>query len=190
MLFLEHQFPDSQGVRSGRPGSQSSTWLRVGSLTPPVKELDAPVPMCRATIMMPLSSQEESGPHSITEWKIQGHRFSFESVCAKLLQSCLTLCDPMDCSLPGSFVRRILQARILEWVAMPSSRGYSQPRDRTCVSYVSCSAKQVLYHQCYLGSPDFPLKSGEFWEGLIRGFKKRILSHFVSNNLTRRLLSL
>ena len=37
----------------------------------------------------------------------------------KSLQSCLTLCDPMDCSLPGSSVRRILQARILEWVAMP-----------------------------------------------------------------------
>ena len=40
-------------------------------------------------------------------------------------QSCLTLCDPMDCSLPGSFVHGILQARILEWVAMPSSRGSS-----------------------------------------------------------------
>ena len=44
---------------------------------------------------------------------------------AKLLQSCLILCDPMDCSLPGSSVLGILQARILEWVAMPSSRGSS-----------------------------------------------------------------
>ena len=42
-------------------------------------------------------------------------------------QSCPTLCDPMDCSLPGSSVHGILQARILEWVAMPSSRGPSQP---------------------------------------------------------------
>ena len=42
-------------------------------------------------------------------------------VHAKLLQLCLTLCDPMDCSLPGSSVHGILQARILEWVAMPSS---------------------------------------------------------------------
>ena len=48
---------------------------------------------------------------------------------AKSLQSCPTLCDPMDCSLPGSSVHGILQARILEWVAMPSSRGSSQPRD-------------------------------------------------------------
>ena len=45
---------------------------------------------------------------------------------AKSLQSCLTLCDPMDCSLPGCSVHGILQAKILEWVAMPSSRGPSQ----------------------------------------------------------------
>ena len=55
-------------------------------------------------------------------------------VCAKSLQLCLTLCDPMDCSLPGSSVHGILQARLLEWVAMPASRGSSQPRDRTCIS--------------------------------------------------------
>ena len=54
---------------------------------------------------------------------------------AMLLQSCLTLCDPMDCSLPGSSVHGISQARILEWVAMSSSRGSSQPRDQTLVSY-------------------------------------------------------
>ena len=53
---------------------------------------------------------------------------------AKSLQSCLTLCDPMDCSPPNSSVCRILQARILEWVAMLSSRDASWPRDRTCLS--------------------------------------------------------
>ena len=52
-------------------------------------------------------------------------------------QSCLTLCNPIDCSPPGSSVHGILQARILEWIAMPSSRGSSQPRDQTLVSYVS-----------------------------------------------------
>ena len=46
-------------------------------------------------------------------------------VHAKLLQLCLTLCDPMDHSLPGSSVHWILQARILEWVAVPSSKGSS-----------------------------------------------------------------
>ena len=50
---------------------------------------------------------------------------------AKSLQSCPTLCDPMDCSPPGSSIPGILQARILEWVAMPSSRGSSRPRDWT-----------------------------------------------------------
>ena len=53
-----------------------------------------------------------------------GQAYTFiVAVCAKALQSCPTLCDPMDCSLPGSSVHGILQARILEWVAMPSSRG-------------------------------------------------------------------
>ena len=60
------------------------------------------------------------------------------AVCvqAQSLQSCLTLCDPMDCSPPGSSVHGILQARILEWVAMPSSRGSSQPS----ISYASALA--------------------------------------------------
>ena len=52
-----------------------------------------------------------------------------------------TLCDPMDCSLPGSPVHGILQVRILEWVAIPFSRGFSQPRDRT---WVSCIAEDTL----------------------------------------------
>ena len=55
---------------------------------------------------------------------------------AQSLQSCLTLCDPIDCSPPGSSVHAILQARMLEWVAMPSSRGSSQPRDQTCISCI------------------------------------------------------
>ena len=51
------------------------------------------------------------------------------SVCFKVSESCLTLCDPRDCSPPGFSVHGILQARILEWVAIPFSRGSSQPRD-------------------------------------------------------------
>ena len=73
---------------------------------------------------------------------------------AKLLQSCPTLCNPMDHSPPGSSVHGILQARILEWVAMPSSRGSSQPReDQTRVSCVSFIGIQVLCHQHHPGSP-------------------------------------
>ena len=51
------------------------------------------------------------------------------AAAAKTLQSCPTLCDPIDGSPPGSPVPGVLQARTLEWVAMPFSRGSSQPRD-------------------------------------------------------------
>ena len=63
--------------------------------------------------------------------------------CAKFLQSSRTLCDPMDCSPPGSSVHGLLQARILDWVAIPSSSGSSQPRDRTRLSWVD---RRVLGH--------------------------------------------
>ena len=66
--------------------------------------------------------------------------------CAKLLQLCPILCDPMDCSLPASSVHGISQARILESVAISFSRGSFQPRDQTCVFYISCTGRQVLYH--------------------------------------------
>ena len=56
-------------------------------------------------------------------------------------QSCLTLCNPMDCSPPGSSHHGILQARILEWVVMPFSRGSSQPRDQT---WLSCFADRFF----------------------------------------------
>ena len=57
-------------------------------------------------------------------------------VCIKSLQSCSTLCNPMDRSLPGSSVHGILQARILEWDAVTSSEGSSQHRDGTQVSCI------------------------------------------------------
>ena len=50
---------------------------------------------------------------------------------SEVAQSCPTLCDPIDCSLPGSSVHGIFQARVLEWVAISLSRGSSQPRDQT-----------------------------------------------------------
>ena len=55
----------------------------------------------------------------------------------KVTQSCPTLCDPVDCSLPGSSVNGILQARILKWVTVPFSRWSSQPRDWTHVSHIA-----------------------------------------------------
>ena len=75
-----------------------------------------------------------------------------QSLKVKVLasQSCLTLCKPMGCSLLGSSVHGILQARILGWVAIPFSRGSSRPRDQ---SLVSCIGSQVLHCLSHQGSP-------------------------------------
>ena len=83
---------------------------------------------------------------------------------AKPLQSCLPLCDLMDCSPPDSSVHGILQARILKCVAMPSSRGSSQPRDGTRISSdfsIAGMYSLVLSHQ---GSPNntFYVKQNNF----------------------------
>ena len=61
-------------------------------------------------------------------------------------QSCLTLCYLMDYSPPGSSVRGIFQARILEWVAISYSRGFSWPREQTHISCISCVDRQILCH--------------------------------------------
>ena len=87
----------------------------------------------------------------LSRWKVSdipvGINGSQDIVCAhihtQLLQSCPTLCDAMDCSLPGFFVHGIFQARILEWVDMPSSRGSFWPRDQT---RASCVAGRFFTH--------------------------------------------
>ena len=64
---------------------------------------------------------------------------TLHSACL-ITQSGLTLCNPLDCSLPGSSVHGILQVRTLEWVVIYSSRGSSRPRDQSHISCVSCIA--------------------------------------------------
>ena len=59
--------------------------------------------------------------------------------------SCVWLCNPMDCSPPGSSAHGILQAKILEWIAISSSKGSSWPRNQTHVSIVSCLGRGVHY---------------------------------------------
>ena len=75
-------------------------------------------------------------------------------VCAQLW---LTLCDPMDCSLPGSSVHGIFQARILQWVAISYSRGPFRPRDWTHFSCVSYIGRRILYHCATWEAPFWPL---------------------------------
>ena len=87
--------------------------------------------------------------HNLAWLGLKGN-FILMSVRAKLQR--LTLCIPFNCSPPGSSLHGILQARILEWVTMPSSRGSSQPRNLTCVS--------CLLH-CQAGS--LPLAQAAYW---------------------------
>ena len=82
---------------------------------------------------------------SLFPWGNSSLHISCLSACS-VGKWCLTLCYPMDCSPPSSSAHGTFQARILEWVAMLSSRGSSQPRDWTHISYVSCIAHQVLCH--------------------------------------------
>ena len=92
--------------------------------------LSRPLPFHMLTVMF--LGLEQGGPaldHSST-------------VVVLVTKSCLTLCNPMDCSLPGSSVRGISQARILEWVAISFFRGSSQPRDWTLIS---CISRWILF---------------------------------------------
>ena len=85
------------------------------------------------------TDQNSSFPQSTARWaryykcicRFRG------ALCVLVTQSCTTLCDPMDCSPPGSSVHGIFQARILECVAIPFSRGSSWPRDWTQVSCIA-----------------------------------------------------
>ena len=75
---------------------------------------------------------------------------SWIHVVVLVAKSCLTPCDPTDCSSTGSSIHRILQARTLEWVVISSSRASSGPRSQTRVSYI---VRQVLYYLSRCGSP-------------------------------------
>ena len=86
----------------------------------------------------PLYSETDFFPFNVVLWI-----FIHTCMCAKSLQSCLNLCDPTDCSPPSSSVHGIVQARILEQVAISFSRGSFQPRNQTCISFIG---RQILYH--------------------------------------------
>ena len=74
------------------------------------------------------------------------HSMGIAKTTEQLQRRWMTLCDPMNCNPPGSSVRGFLRIRILEWIAVPSSRGSSPPRDQTLFSYLSCIGRWILYH--------------------------------------------
>ena len=116
----------------------------------------------------------------------------WNSLCVKVkvMQSCLTLCYPMDCRMPGSSVYGTLQARTLERVAIPFTRESSQDRDQTQVSL----CWMILYHLNHQGSPEtlyltqilfsyilfqvlgYPIK--RLWEALLNPSLETSWSHF------------
>ena len=100
----------------------------------------------------------------------------FKRCClrAKSLQSCLTICDPMACSPPGSSIHGILQARVLDWVASSYSRGHSWPKDWTHISCVSCIGRWILYY-C------------DIWEAQVTNSIKTLKMVHVKKSLKKRL---
>ena len=92
------------------------------------------------------------------------------------LQSYPTLCSPVGCSLPGSSVHGILQARILERVALRPSRGSSRPKDWTHVSSVSCIVRWVLYHQHHLRRPYVYIKQKKILFDFVLWFSRLVFS--------------
>ena len=96
--------------------------------------------------------------NAMYQWEIILEIYIYIHTCACMLRHLIhvQLCEnPMDCSPPGSSVHGILQVRILEWVAMLSSRGSSWPRDWTCacVSHISCIGRRVLLPLASPGKP-------------------------------------
>ena len=72
--------------------------------------------------------------------------WSYTLICMHNCSILSNSCNPKDCSPPGSFVHGLSQARIPEWVVISSSRGSSWPSNQTCMSYIFCIGKQILYH--------------------------------------------
>ena len=119
------QVPVSEGIKAGPEHTSGYCWAAGPFASWPVR---APIALCC---------------HQCDSLSLD---MSVHAMHAKS-PVCPTLCNPMHCGLPGSSVRGILQARILEWVVMPSSRGSSWPRDQTHIAYISCFGRQVLYQK-------------------------------------------
>ena len=98
---------------------------------------------CNGSWFSKSSSAEQQGLRCGAGLKSQESEFLYIEMEVSVTQLCPTLCDPMDCSPRVSSAQGIFQARILEWVAISSCRGFSWLRDRT---YFSCIGRQILYY--------------------------------------------
>ena len=143
--------PDLSASVAGPPTEVGELWLTVGTKTlAAVVQLEwAAVASSRGCFLIQGSNLSILRLlHCrliLCPWSCLG-RPNMCTAAAKSLQSCPTLCDPIDCGPPGFSVLGIFQTRMLEWVTISSSRGSSPPRDQTRVSCVSCISRRVLYH--------------------------------------------
>ena len=125
----------SSGLRPLCSPETQQRWLRGAGGTSPPAALVKP-PAKRFSFLLPFLYSHPPAPSSASHIHYRKKTLCFlivvkhtRAVLCLVAQSCPTHCDPMDCSPPGSSVHGILQARILERIAMPSSRGTSPPRD-------------------------------------------------------------
>ena len=137
----------------------------------------------------------------LLSYPAQFSSFTYKYIMKVLVtQSCLTLCDPMGCSQPGPSVHGSLQARILEWVSIPFSRGSSQPRDQIWVSHIT-GRFFTMSHQ---GSPVCCLWANKyleklenylcwevhisFWTVFTSNKRRKILGTVFTSNKRRKIL--
>ena len=114
--------------------------------SPPIRNKENEIMFYRKTRGLCSLSNLVQSSNMQNTWANTG--FIWENCLAT--QPCPTLCDPMDCSPPGSSVRGISQARTLEWVAISLSRGSPWPRDQT---HISCTGSWILHHWATRESP-------------------------------------
>ena len=116
-------------------------------------------------IKCPSHSLSQWGPWSFDQILVL-LQSSSRHVCVLSHFSCVQLCNPIDCSLPGSSVHRILQVRTLEWVTISSSRGiFPTQGSNSSLSHL-CIGKWILYHWCHLGSPSWQLMKAPSFQWL------------------------
>ena len=134
-------FPMAQQIKnSSAVWEKQEMWVQPLGPEDPLEE-----EMATTSVFSPrkISWTEERGqlsPKGCKESDVTEHKHIWRNVYVLCVLSCSVMSDslrPIDCSLPGSSVHWILQARILEWVVMPSSRASSQPRDQTQVSHIT-----------------------------------------------------
>ena len=134
-LQLQLQHPEAKD-----PGLRGESWGVCVWVSPSPRRdecvgLAALLPLKGIIVFKGQAELEEGSFHQKSMANDFGKSVKMKALVAQL---CLTLCDPMVCSPPGFSVPGMLLARILGWVAIPFSRGSSRPRDRMCVSGVSC----------------------------------------------------